>query len=123
MTALCLAGGGAAVKLAAAAFTLVWIHTIEKVPWEEDWRVEPGHLVLDTVRLKGSGAGMEPAPEARLENGFYTWHPHAPRPEIVLRRADAAQVGDWTLCAAECRPLAAWLTPNADPVTIRPCDE
>jgi hypothetical protein len=120
---LCLAGGAVLVRIAAAAFTLSWTHTVERIPWQEDWRVEDDRLVLQTVRLKGSGAGMEPAPEARLVDGWYVWHPVADaRGEIVLRRADGAIAGDWSICteAEGCRALAD-LVGTADPVRIHPC--
>lgn len=123
MTALCLAGGGSLVKLAVTSFTLVWLHTIEKVPWEEDWRVEADRLVLTEARIKGSGAGMEPPPEARLEDGSYRWSPaDGGRSEVILRRSPVPEAGDWTLCAAgACRPLGAILPAEADPVTLYPC--
>jgi len=54
------------VVLSIAAFTLVWTHSIEKIDWQEDWRITPQGLELVQARVKGSGAGMEPPPEARL---------------------------------------------------------
>lgn len=115
---LCLAAAGAAISIAASAFTLSWTHSIERTRWEEDWRVAGGRLALMEARVKGSGAGMEPPPHARLENGYYVWRPDAPpREEIVLRRAP--QAGDWTLCAGgRCAPLGEWLGRDADPVRL-----
>lgn len=121
--AVCLASAAAAARIAAAAFTLTWMHTVERIPWQEDWRVEADRLVLETVRLKGSGAGMEPAPEARLVDGWYVWHPRDDtRTQIVLRRADTAMAGDWSLCTEPegCRSLAE-LVGGADPVRLLPC--
>lgn len=115
---LCLAAAGVVVSLAAPTFTLSWTHTIEKTEWSEDWRVEADALRLVEARVEGSGAGMEPPPEARLADGVYVWRPDETRKEIVLRRAP--QAGDWRLCAAgRCAPLGEWL--DADPVTLRPC--
>ncbi len=118
---LCLEAAGIALGIAASSFTLGWTHTIERTVWEEDWRIENGRLLLLQARVKGSGAGMEPPPHARLENGFYVWTPNAPPfPEIVLRRATGAS--DWRLCAAaRCAPLGDWLGADADPVRLRPC--
>ena len=118
---LCIAAAGLAVQIAASTFALAWTHTIEKTVWEEDWRIEGDRLVLDEARIQGSGAGMEPPPEAKLEDGFYGWRPNVPPvPEIVLRRAP--QAGDWRLCAAgRCATLAEWLGGEADPVALRPC--
>ena len=120
---LCIAAAGLVVQVAASSFTLSWTHTIEKTRWEEDWRVEGDGLVIDEARVQGSGAGMEPPAEARLEGGFYVWAPDIPPvPELVLRRAPEA--GDWTLCAAgRCATLGDWLVGEADPVRIRPCQQ
>jgi hypothetical protein len=120
--ALCLAGAGLTLHLAVATFTLGWTHTVEKTAWEEDWRVEPDALVLTQARIQGSGAGMDPPPEARRVDGWFVWTPDNPRRErIVLRRA--AGVGDWRLCAADrpCTPLGDLLGKDADPVTLWAC--
>ena len=36
-------------------FTLAWTHSIEKIRWEEDYRVTPSGLLLGEARVKGSG--------------------------------------------------------------------
>jgi hypothetical protein len=116
---LCLAAAGVAITIAASSFTLSWTHTIEKTRWEEDWRIAGGRLVIAEARVKGSGAGMEPPPDAKLNDGFYVWRPNLPPSrEIVLRRDPNAR--DWTLCAAgRCATLSRWLGHDADPVRIR----
>jgi hypothetical protein len=121
MTALCIAGIGKAVHLAALAFTLAWTHTVQKTSWEEDWRIEPGRLVLVEARIEGSGAGMEPPPDAVLAGGRYVWHPtDVALPELVLRRAPEA--GDWRICVAgACGDLGEIVGAAADPVRISPC--
>jgi hypothetical protein len=120
---LCVYAAGALVaKLAgAAAFTLAWTHSIEKIPWEEDWRVTAAGLVLEQARVKGSGAGMEPPPEARLEGGVWRWAPRVPPlPELVLRRSGFT--ADWRLCAdGRCRRMDEMVPAGADPVTLRAC--
>ena len=78
---LCLASAGVVKTLSVAAFTLAWTHSIEKIDWQEDWRITPQGLELVQARVKGSGAGMEPPPEARLVDGWFQWQPK--------RRADA----------------------------------
>ncbi|SMF07938.1 hypothetical protein SAMN06265365_102215 [Tistlia consotensis] len=124
MSVLCLAGGGVVARIAATAFTLAWMHTVERIPWEEDWRVEGDRLVVVESRVKGSGAGMDPPPEARLLDGFYRWTPEqGERREVILRRSPAPNVGDWTLCAlGTCRKLGEILPPDADPVRLYPCE-
>ncbi|OFP38070.1 DUF1850 domain-containing protein [Corynebacterium sp. HMSC071B10] len=39
------------------SISLAWVHSIEKTPWEERYRVEDEHLVLTDVYLKSFGAG------------------------------------------------------------------
>ena len=103
---LCLASAGIVKALSIATFTLVWTHSIEKVDWQEDWRVTPEGLVLTQARVKGSGAGMEPPPGARLINGWFQWQPKQPAmPQVVLANSGAA--GEWRLCAnGDCRTLS-----------------
>jgi hypothetical protein len=103
---LCLASAGVVKALSLAAFTLVWTHSIEKVEWQEDWRITARGLELVQARVKGSGAGMEPPPEARLVEGWFRWRPnHPPMPEVILGNSGAA--GEWRLCAdGKCRTLS-----------------
>jgi hypothetical protein len=122
---LCLASAGVTKALSLAAFTLVWTHSIEKVDWQEDWRVTPAGLELVQARVKGTGAGMEPPPEARLINGWFTWKPRRPpMPEVVLGNSGAA--GEWRLCVdGQCRTLSAILgrQVGANATTMRVCDQ
>jgi hypothetical protein len=92
--------------LSIAAFTLAWTHSIEKIEWQEDWRVTPQGLELAQARVKGSGAGMEPPSDARLVNGWFQWQPkRPPMPEVVLGNSGAA--GEWRLCSdGQCHTLS-----------------
>lgn len=123
MSGLCIVAGTATVRVAVAAFTLAWTHSVEKVLWEEDWRVEGQHLVLVESRVRGSGAGMEPPEGAVLEDGAWRYRPRLPPlPELALARSGAT--ADWRLCPedAPCRPLGAFLPdPSAQAVTLRAC--
>jgi hypothetical protein len=103
---LCLASAGAIKALSIVAFTLVWTHSIEKVEWQEDWRVTPQGLELAQARVMGFGAGMEPPPEARLVDGWFQWQPaRAVMPEVVLGNSGAA--GEWRFCNdGHCRTLS-----------------
>jgi hypothetical protein len=103
---LCLISAGVVKTLSVAAFTLAWTHSVEKIEWQEDWRVTPQGLELVQARVKGSGAGMEPPPEARLVDGWFQWQPvRAPMPEVLLGNSGAA--GEWRLCHdGSCRTLS-----------------
>jgi hypothetical protein len=103
---LCLTSAGVVKSLSIAAFTLVWTHSVEKTDWQEDWRLTPKGLELVQARVKGSGAGMEPPPEARLVGGWFQWKPaRAPMPELVLGNSGVA--GEWRLCSGgHCRTMS-----------------
>jgi hypothetical protein len=121
---LCLASAGVLKTLSIAAFTLAWTHSVEKIEWQEDWRVTPRALELVQARVKGSGAGMEPPPEARLVDGWFQWQPKRPPiPELVLGNSGAA--GEWRLCSAgQCRTLSEIFGHpiGAKVTTMRACD-
>ncbi|MCG6206602.1 DUF1850 domain-containing protein [Rhodopseudomonas sp. HC1] len=103
---LCVASAGVVKTLALAAFTLTWTHSIEKTEWQEDWRVTPQGLELTQARVKGTGAGMEPPPEARLIKGWFQWSPHqSPHREVIL--GNSGMAGEWRICSdGACRTLS-----------------
>jgi hypothetical protein len=122
---LCLISAGVTKALALAAFTLAWTHSIEKTGWQEDWRVTSNGLKLVEARVKGSGAGMEPPPEARLIDGWFQWRPQrAPMPQLVLGNSGLA--GEWRLCAdGHCRTLSDILghPVGVHVTTLRACEQ
>lgn len=124
MSGVCLLAGGAVIRIAAAAFSIGWVHSIEKIPIRDSFVVEGDRLRLTESRIKGSGAGIEPADDARLVDGWYVWAPADPdRDSVVLRRSGAAGTGDWTFCAAgRCDALGTLVPAGADPVVVIACD-
>ena len=120
---LCLAAGAVAATLAIDAFTLAWTHSIEKIRWEEDWRIEANTLVLHEARIRGSGAGMEPPPDAVLRAGIWHYRPALP-PQAHLVLSHSPYAGEYALCTAgHCRRLADLLPGLAGIVRIglSPC--
>lgn len=120
---LCLAAGAVAATLAVDAFTLGWTHSIEKIRWEEDWRVEAGQLALHEARVRGTGAGMEPPAGAVLEHGVWRYRPALP-PQAALRLTHSPHAAGYELCAAgRCAPLAERLpgVDNTAVIEIRSC--
>lgn len=103
---LCILAGGKVAKLAVAAFTLSWTHSVERTRWQEDWTVAPSGLQVTLARVKGSGAGMEPPEGAVLQGGWWVYIPRiGPQPRLVLAASGATGAG-WTLCTAQgCREL------------------
>ncbi len=103
---LCLAAGAVSAVLALDGFTLAWMHSIEKVRWEEDWRIEGRALVITEARIRGFGAGMEPPTGAVLKDGVWHYRPELP-PQTVLRLTHSPHASGYELCVAgHCRPLA-----------------
>jgi len=122
---LALLGAGQPVFIPVQQFTLAWVHTIEKVRWEEDYAVE---LVADAAvlkataaRVRGSAAGMEPPPDAQLKNGWYVYQPQIGQPaELRLTRSGFA--ADYELCSAgQCRPLSDFLPSDGGITLLTAC--
>lgn len=112
MLGLCMGLAGVVwAQLPVASFTLAWTHSIEKVQWEEDYRVTPDGLLLGEARVKGSGAGMEIPDGAELREGAWHYQRWIP-PLQPLRLGRAPEAGDYQLCLdRRCRPLGDWLGP------------
>jgi len=116
MTLLCLAAGATVVALQAPAFTLAWTHSIEHLRWEEDYRLSGHRIELTEARIQGSGAGMEPPPDAKLVEGWWHYAPKA-RWHDELRLTRSPYTADYELCVAgRCRPLSEIL-PQRDGIT------
>jgi hypothetical protein len=124
MSGICLAAGVLAASLPLSSFTLAWTHSIEKIRWEEDYRVVGNTLVLDEARIKGSGAGMEPPADARLDKkGVWHYKPQlAPLEE--LRITQSPYTAGYEICASgACRPLTGIVPglPSIAVVEVRSC--
>lgn len=111
------------VSLPLQVFTLSWTHSIEKILWEEDYRIAGNALVLTEARIRGSGAGMEPPDGALLKDGV--WH-YTPALSTLphLRLARSPFTADYKLCwHGACHPMAEFMGP-ADamvPVDLSVC--
>lgn len=110
---------GAAIALASPEFTLDWTHSVEKIEWRENWRIEGDRLHLARAAIKGSGAGMEPGPDATLQGGWWVWTPDLPPQSELLLASSGATVSAWHLCDAQtCRDLGK---DPGQPIALRPC--
>ncbi len=117
---VCVMSGGMLTVLAVTGFTLSWTHSVEKVRWEEDWRVTSAGLEVVEARVKGSGAGMEPPTDAVLKHGWWVYAPKLPARDRIMLAASGATSSGWTLCAAaDCREFGA---ENGGAVEIFACD-
>ncbi|GAA0700788.1 DUF1850 domain-containing protein [Marinobacterium maritimum] len=114
MSLLCIGLLAAAVEIQCVEtddFTLRWQHSVEHSGWYEEYQLSGQQLQLVESAVQQSGAGMEPAPDARLIDGWWVSRPATPLsvPELVL--PDSAFTGPMHLCLQEtCQPLRSWLT-------------
>ena len=123
MDVICLVVAGVIRStLPTSEFTLAWDHSVQKTRWEERYRIDGGALVLVEARVQGSGAGMEPPPDARYDHGTWTWQPNTRHTELRLTQSSFA--GDYTICdGGHCTGMSE-LTGAADDgtiVTVRAC--
>lgn len=125
---ICLTAGAVTAVLAVQSFTLSWIHSIEKIRWEEDWRVESRELVIDQARIRGTGAGMEPPHDAVLKDGVWHYRPTQQR-HPVLRLTHSPYAIGYQICSklndqVHCRAIID-LLPGIDNnavIELRSCD-
>lgn len=120
--ALCISNH-AALPLTGQSFEISWMHSVEKIEWKENWSVSGSQIALDNVAIKGSGAGMEPAPHAKLIDGWWQWQPSPPLVvgELVLASSGNTP-GGWNICDAT--PEGQCVTVGmvaGDPIRITPC--
>ena len=116
MTA-CLMVGAMALALTTPNFTLRWSHSVEKIEWVETYAITSQTLTLTRAAIKGSGAGMEPSDTARLENGWWVWHPMTAVNSLTLAASGATGAG-WQLCTPDCQTLGQ---STGQPITLKPC--
>ncbi|MDP3270863.1 DUF1850 domain-containing protein [Limnobacter sp.] len=94
--------GKSAACLAGLLFSLSWTHSVERTEWVEHWQLKDEQLVLKETFVKGSGAGIDPAPNAVLENGWYRWAPESPLTVPAISLANSELTPDnWRLCALD----------------------
>lgn len=102
---LCLSAGSVSAWLGIQAFTLAWMHSVEKIRWEEDWQVDGEKLRVVAARVRGSGAGMEPPLDAQFSDGVWHYRPAIEAQARVLL-THSPYVPGYEICyLGACRPL------------------
>lgn len=125
MTGVCLLVAGIVqAAIPADTFTLAWRHSVTHTRWEEDYRVAGDRLIATESRIEGSGAGMEPADDARFADGMWRWRPALPPlPQLALTLSP--YTADYRLCMrGHCTALHTLAHARADAVevvTVKPC--
>lgn len=117
MNGFCLfVAGVLRATVPATELTVGWDHSVEKTRWEERYRIDGTRLRLVEARIQGSGAGMDPPPDAELRDGWWTWRPAAGLlPELRLTQSNFTR--DYDLCwRGQCRSLRAVVASSAPAV-------
>lgn len=118
---LCIAAGGKILALAASTFTLSWTHSVQRIEWWERWEVSAEGLRPVEARVAGSGAGIEPPPDALWRADGWHYRPSLPPQREIFLSASGTTGGGWTLCAeGTChvlgsedeKPLRLWTAPT-----------
>ena len=134
-TACLFIAGALRAIIPADHFTVAWTHSVEKTRWEERYRVEASGLRLTEARIQGSGAGMDPPPDAVLREGWWSWKPSVePLPELRLTLSPFTRdydLGWGGRCHALQRLVSAGHAPDAARpgtdgiavVEVQPCSE
>ena len=117
MLAVCIFTAGAMVTLPVESFTLAGVHSIEKVRWEEDYRIAGSKHEAVTAGIKGSAAGMEPPAGAVLKDGWWHYRPALTRRD-ELRLTRSAFTADYQVCTAGTWRSLAEIAPQAEGRTL-----
>ena len=99
--------------------TLKWMHTVEKTPWEEDYRIVDGALIIEEARITSGGAGMEPPRDAVWSSGWWRYKPAiAPLKDVILANSEFGQ--GYTICRGNTCQLLRDLIPVGEFAKITP---
>ena len=124
MMALCMSAGAVSVTLFVHSFTLAWMHSVEKIRWEEQWKIEGNFLQVTEASVRGSGAGMEPPPDALFKEGACHYTPHV-SPLKAVRLSHSPYTKEYELCFdGRCTPLNDFFEnlPETDTIVLEACE-
>ena len=123
--AICLVAAGLVrATLPSSEVAVAWTHSVEKTRWEERYVISGASLRLVEARVQAVGAGMEPADDAVLRDGWWRWTPRA-EPMTELRLTYSTFTPDYTICAAErcstLQELVGLPLEQGQVVSLQPC--
>lgn len=124
MMALCMSAGAVSVTLFVHSFTLAWMHSVEKIRWEEQWKIEGNFLQVTEASVRGSGAGMEPPPDALFKERAWHYTPHV-SPLKAVRLSHSPYTKEYELCFnGRCTPLNDFFEnlPETDTIVLEACE-
>ena len=103
---LCVASSLKIASYAVSLFTLTWSHSVEKVQWQEDWKIVNNKFEIVEARIKGSGAGMEPPEDSKLVSGWWVYKPKNIKQNEIILATSNTNIENWKLCLrGECFEL------------------
>lgn len=110
MSDLCLAIG-ASIVIIGSQPTISWMHSVEKIKWEEDYRAQGKLLELTHARVRGSGAGMEIPNNSKPVNDYWQYTPNINTfKKVYLTHSKYTET--YTICQASiCKSLSEYF-PN-----------
>jgi hypothetical protein len=119
-----MSSGAVTVTLFLNSFTLAWMHSVEKIRWEEEWKIVGNSLHVISASVRGSGAGMEPPPDSIFKEGAWHYTPHV-LPQKELRLAHSPFTKEYELCFdGRCTPLNNFFLtlPAIDTIVLEACE-
>jgi len=117
---LCILSGAKLTTIAISLFTLSWTHSVEKIEWQENWRINKSNLEIVEARIKGSGAGMDPPENAVLKNGWYVYKPQIGQIKELNLSTSNTDLVNWKICfSGNCTDLE---NNNQIPIKIYACE-
>ena len=117
---LCILSGAKLTTVAISLFTLSWTHSVEKIEWQENWRINNSNLEIVEARIKGSGAGMDPPEKAVLKNGWYVYKPQIGQIKELNLSTSNTDLVNWKICfSGNCTVLE---NNHQKPIKIYACE-
>jgi len=100
-------------------FTISWMHSVEKIPWQETYSIQGDRIIAESARIEGAGAGMDfPDDAVWHKEGYWTYHPHLP-PLKKLRLTRSHFTMGYNLCwDGHCKTFTELLGPAPDGTVV-----
>jgi len=116
---LCIIAAAKTSIFAVSLFTLSWTHSVEKIEWQEDWKITDSQLEIVAARVQGSGAGMDPPEGSKFEGGWWVYKPNKLSVKELLLSTSNTNLENWKICFnGNCQILKK---NNERPIKIYPC--
>src|SRR5215204_6739210 len=119
MSSLCIAflTSTLSITLPTSHITLRWTHSVERVPWEEEYSVFGNGVQITEARVIRSGAGMEAPSDARWSDERWRYVPRL-HTFAEVRLANSKFVNGYEICwDGQCQALDV-MVPKGEVTTL-----